>query len=633
MDKDIFYGKRKTERGVAVVPLHPSDSELDSSDDDTSDETVHADTSVAPASQEDSVTSTPDRLTRMSLERCRRSLSASSSCPPSKKAKGRNRVLVPVSDDDDSDKPSKGPSKKLRKWDKVDIPNIKVPEKIHGPVSEVKSPYAYFTFMFTDKLVDLITFQTNLYSTQQQGKSIATNAEEIRRFLGILVLMGVYKFPSLEDYWSLDGRFPPVADVMPLKRFQALRRYVHFANNLDQGSNSDRFSKVRPLFQNLREQFLKIPAERKQSIDEVMVAYKGTRAGNLRQYVSNKPDKWGFKIFCRSSSTGFIHDMLLYQGSSTFFNVSLSSKEQSLLLGAKVVLTLSRTIDEPQHSVLFFDNFFTNYDLIQLMKAELDIHCVGTVRANRSGGANGFLKEDKILSKEKRGAIDYCSSEGVIAVKWHDNRCVTLLSNAHGIEPLSYVKRYNAEEKTKVPVTCPAVVQAYNEHMGGIDLSDMLVHLYKTPSKSRRWHFPLFAYSLDVSIVNAWLLYKRDCFALNEKILPLKDFRVSVGKSLKSANQVLVPRPVGRPPMKALQLSVPKRKHAMPSDNARYDNVSHWPVAALERAFGSPLHEGNQTRGRCAMCHKGVSGFKCAKCNVFLCLKGGNNCFLTFHTR
>lgn len=101
--------------------------------------------------------------------------------------------------------------------------------------------------MFTDKLVDLITFQTNLYSTQEQGKSIATNAEEIRRFLGILTLKGVYKFPSLEDYWSLDGRFPPVAEVMPLKRFQALRRYVHFANNLDDGTNSDRFSKVRPL--------------------------------------------------------------------------------------------------------------------------------------------------------------------------------------------------------------------------------------------------------------------------------------------------------------------------------------------------------------------------------------------------
>ncbi|KAH6935699.1 hypothetical protein HPB50_008182 [Hyalomma asiaticum] len=163
------------------------------------------------------------------------------------------------------------------------MPSIEVPDKNHDLVSEVKSPYAYSTFMFTDTLVDHLTIQTNLYSTQEQGKSIATNAEEIRRFLGILTLMGVYKSALLEDNWSLDGRFPPVADVMPLKRFQALRRYVHFANNLDNGIDSDRLSKVLPLFENLREQFLKIPAERKHSIDEVVVAYKGTRAGNLRE--------------------------------------------------------------------------------------------------------------------------------------------------------------------------------------------------------------------------------------------------------------------------------------------------------------------------------------------------------------
>ncbi|KAH9366526.1 hypothetical protein HPB48_010320 [Haemaphysalis longicornis] len=145
---------------------------------------------------------------------------------------------------------------------------------------------------------------------------------------------------------------------MPLKRFQALRCYVPFANNLDQGTNRERLSNVRPLYENLREQFLKIPAQRKQSIYEAMVAYEGTCAGNLPQYASNKPEKWGFKIFCRSSSTGFFHDVLLYQATRTFFNVSLSSKEHNLHLGAKVLLTLSRTIGAPQHSVLLSVQLF-----------------------------------------------------------------------------------------------------------------------------------------------------------------------------------------------------------------------------------------------------------------------------------
>ncbi len=59
-------------------------------------------------------------------------------------------------------------------------------------------------------------------------------------------------------------------------------------------------------------------------VDEVMIGYKGTRAGILHQYIENKPDEWGFKVFCRASSSGIIHDLLLYQGASTFFNVTLS---------------------------------------------------------------------------------------------------------------------------------------------------------------------------------------------------------------------------------------------------------------------------------------------------------------------
>ncbi len=60
-------------------------------------------------------------------------------------------------------------------------------------------------------------------------------------------------------------------------------------------------------------------------VDEVMIRYKGTGAGILRQYIGNTPDKWGFKVSCRASSSGIIHDLLLYQGASTFFNVAVTS--------------------------------------------------------------------------------------------------------------------------------------------------------------------------------------------------------------------------------------------------------------------------------------------------------------------
>lgn len=228
---------------------------------------------------------------------------------------------------------------------------------------------------------------------------------------------------------------------MPVKRFEALRRYVHFVDNLTQVPDGDRFYEIRPLFESLRKQFLKIPAKSKQSIDEVMVASKGARAGSLRQYIYNKPDKWGFKLFCRSSSTGIIRDLVLYQGSSSRCKSPLAPSEERLLLGVKIVLTLSRTTEDPKGTLVFFDNFFTNFDLVQRMKNELVIHCVDTVRGNRTGGADKVLKRDKVLAKGDRGSLDYCSSDGIIAVKWNDNRCAALLSNAHGVEPLGCVNR------------------------------------------------------------------------------------------------------------------------------------------------------------------------------------------------
>lgn len=70
-----------------------------------------------------------------------------------------------------------------------------------------------------------------------------------------------------------------------------------------------------------------IPSIFNHSVFEVMILYEATRAGTLHQYIANKPDEWGFKLFCQASSSGIIHDLLLYQGGSTFFNAPLSEKE------------------------------------------------------------------------------------------------------------------------------------------------------------------------------------------------------------------------------------------------------------------------------------------------------------------
>uniref|UniRef100_A0A3P9DBQ9 PiggyBac transposable element-derived protein domain-containing protein n=1 Tax=Maylandia zebra TaxID=106582 RepID=A0A3P9DBQ9_9CICH len=436
---------------------------------------------------------------------------------------------------------------KTRIWKHEDIEEFQVPDASFETPDALQSPFQYFKMLFTDEMIDHIAYHTNLYSAQELGDTIKTSPKEIEDFLAILLFMGVFNFPSLEDYWHHESRFSVIADIMPKKRFQLFRRFIHFSDNQQCNESQDRFKKIRPLFDMLREQCLQMPSTNKHSVDEVMVAYKGTRAGNLRQYIANKPDEWGFKVFCR--------------GPSTFFNVTLSEEEQMLPLGAKVVTTLCQTITQPRLSVVFCDNYFTSFKLVQHLDTSLGVKCIGTVRPNQ-------------LMKRGRRAFDYRSAEGVIAVKWFDNKCVNLLSNASGIMPLSTVKHWSKESKAKVMIPCHTH-PAYNEHMGGIDLSDMLVHLYKTPAKSTRW----------------------ECGQLNQKPITLKRFRLAVAHSLKQVNS----------------------QHPKLPD-VRYDCFGHW-----------PLHF--DKRGRCNYCPKGVSRWKCQKCNVFLCLNASQECFAVYHQK
>ncbi|XP_051946657.1 piggyBac transposable element-derived protein 3-like [Xyrauchen texanus] len=142
-----------------------------------------------------------------------------------------------------------------------------------------------------------------------------------------------------------------------------------------------------------------------------------------------------------------------------------------------------------------------------------------------------------------RGTYDYVTSDdGILALRWKDNRIVTLLSTDMGAEPMSSVYWYCSDTKRKEQVSCPAVVKSYNANMGGIDKrdkSDMLVHIYCTPMKSKRWYKRMFAYSVDVSLTNAWVFYRWDCKSLSLLDgLSLKKIRIQVFREASSQRPV-----------------------------------------------------------------------------------------------
>ncbi|MGH0141837.1 UNVERIFIED_CONTAM: hypothetical protein FKN15_029653 [Acipenser sinensis] len=155
--------------------------------------------------------------------------------------------------------------------------------------------FSYFVRFFDDDLFQLIAEQTNLYSCQLIGASINTTVDELKSFVGMKLIMGVVRMPSMDDYWAEGTRYPKIADVMPIKRFKCLSRFIHFQDNETSDPAQDRLCKVTPVLEHIRKKCLEIDSENQFSIDEMMVPYKGTKAGSLRQYLPSKPHHWGIK--------------------------------------------------------------------------------------------------------------------------------------------------------------------------------------------------------------------------------------------------------------------------------------------------------------------------------------------------
>ena len=122
---------------------------------------------------------------------------------------------------------------------------------------------------------------------------------------------------------------------------------------------------------------------------------------------------------------------------------------------------------------------------------------MGTAKENRVGNPPITASHEWNKKQVERGTLDYSSTDGILVTRWKDNKVVTMVSTDAGIEPMVAVRRYDRKEKK---FKCPDVIKRYNGRMGGIDKSDMLTHLYKTPLRAKRWYIHIFGCAIDVSL-------------------------------------------------------------------------------------------------------------------------------------
>jgi hypothetical protein len=489
-----------------------------------------------------------------------------------------------------------------------------------GVVVDIDStarPLECFELYFDQVMIDIIVRETNRYADQYISKNppkvrslykawTPTSENEMRLFLGIMILQGIVKLPRQEWCWSKRKiiHVPVFSELMSRNRFLLLMKFMHFSDNENFDLDNHPNPKLRKFFEvmeHLRNRFREVyvPAE-SLSLDESLMLYKG-RLG-WKMFNAKKRARFGLKFFvvCETE-TGYICDFLLYTGKSTVYN----KKYDQFPISTKVVLHLMDQFLKKGYCVTV-DNWYMSPELADvLIKQNTDIY--GTVNSRRKDLPVGFSK-----GKLQKGEIQAFQRGKVMALKWQDKKTVCLLSTIHNATT-KVVKNRCGKDVVKPKVVCD-----YNDTMGGVDRSDQEMSYYPSSRKQQhKYYKKIFRHFIDQAIWNSYIIFTK---ISSGKKIDFIEYRMQlVEDHIEKYSDPNIQSPKGRPSAFPNPLRLTARHFA-----------SHIPPNAIKK----------EPRRQCAVCcsKKNDNGKRirketriwCKDCGVGLCLEP---CFEIYHTK
>jgi len=353
-----------------------------------------------------------------------------------------------------------------------------------GPLS------AFYLFMRKPLLNEIMKW------TNKEGQHIYVEKwtdvteEEFLCFLGLLLLSGVYKSrnESVIQLWnSTDGR-AIFGESMARNRFQQISRAIRFddAHYRREHRSDDKLAPVRNVFEmwetTLSDAF--VPSENV-TVDEQLLTYRGRVP--FKQYIPSKPGKYGIKLWMLCDSrTSYVLRLQVYSGRQP-------GQEREQNQGERVVLQLTEGLAGSGRNVTV-DNFFCSLGLAQkLLKKKTTL--LGTMRKNRKELPIELVNSSgrEVLSslfafRDDATLVSYCPKKGKVVV---------LLSSMHA----------QGEVDLTRPDKKPNIILEYNASKGGVDTADQMLRMYSTKRMTRRWPMTIFYNMLDISTLNAFVIW------------------------------------------------------------------------------------------------------------------------------
>lgn len=498
------------------------------------------------------------------------------------------------------------------------IPDFHFDSTSSGPRDPVTNDcFELVKRFWSEEIMDCIVESTNTYMlllhnskrpVQKNSRTYSckpTNKEEMWKFIGLLMLASQNKKPRMRLHFSVHPFYysPIFSHIMSGRRFELLLRcfscdripFLH-------PEKVSRAAKVQPVMDLLLDNFQTAYFPKEQlSLDESLLLWRGRLV--FRQYIKNKKKKYGIKFYELCESDGYILNFRMYTGKGA------EGDEHELRNMNSLVKNLMRPYLNKGHH-LYMDNFYNSVSLSEELLKE-QTHSTGTLRSNRIGNPKSVTSKD--LKKGEQ--IWRKNVAGVYVSKWKDKRDVLTLTTAHRTEIIDVPNRFGVVSKK------PAHVAEYNKFMSGIDRSDQLISYYSCPKKTIRWYKKVLCHFIDMSVWNAFYLYK-----IIKPKARLLDFRNEVISKMLKVDQMVKPDFIILP-------RISPRKEVQ---NLHIHNEDD-PDESLQQHFLEPIPQPtiwtrNQYYLKCRVCKKKNTPYRCGTCFTLppLCV---HPCFKEEHTK
>ncbi len=289
---------------------------------------------------------------------------------------------------------------------------------------------------------------------------------------------------------------------------------------------------------------------------------------------------------------------------------------EKVLLWKTVVSLLDRLAGHGYR--LFMDNF---YNSVPLCKHLLDLktHVCCTIRKNR--GEPPVIRD--LRNADLRiGETVMRHIENVMVLAWRDKQTVKMVTTCHE-NNMEEVEVWQRGHQEKVAKQKPACIVEYNNAMNGVDKLDQNIGYYPFVRKSHKWTKKFVTYLFQISLFNAFVIYKAKKQQGNCKTL--LSFIQSVIKSWTSQEQAGGGEERVDPPTE----STPRAPYNTDPRNRVNDFFA---VHALV-PIASTSKKQHPTR-RCRVCARNglrsETSFYCKSCGVPL---HSGNCYTVYHSK